>query len=95
MLTVVRLLLVWLDACSEFLTGFSKRKQAKLQEKREKAKERDKLEQAKEKREVSRRPCVLCCGARRWVYPGEMARDGVLQERKGGKEGEVCELDEC
>ncbi|KAL7414616.1 hypothetical protein BDY24DRAFT_385850 [Mrakia frigida] len=39
------------DARAEFLTGFSKRKQAKLTEKREKAKERDKLEQAKEKRE--------------------------------------------
>lgn len=39
--------------CSEFLTGFSKRKQAKLTEKREKAKERDRLEQQKEKREVS------------------------------------------
>ena len=39
--------------CSEFLTGFSKRMQAKLTEKREKAKERDRLEQQKEKREVS------------------------------------------
>jgi len=47
------LLILVISQCSEFLTGFSKRKQAKLTEKREKAKERDKLEQAKEKREVS------------------------------------------
>lgn len=45
--------ITWLPLVySEFLTGFSKRKQAKIAAKREKAIEREKNERKQEKREV-------------------------------------------
>lgn len=49
------------DDRAEFLTGFSKRKQAKLAEKRERAKKRDEDELKAQKKEVCpAAPCLPC-----------------------------------
>jgi hypothetical protein len=59
------------DAFREYLTGFSKRKQAKLAEKKEKAIERDRLAQQAEKREV-RRPASCSLNRVRWPLTVEV-----------------------
>lgn len=60
------------DDRAEFLTGFSKRKQAKLAEKRERAKKRDEDELKAQKKEVG--PFVAAAACRRTLLRSADAR---------------------